>query len=406
MQKKIALIFTMFVAAALSQNVGRQTSYEQMPAIERSNDKLQLTVLTTWSSIASVVLADDPAKLNPLWNPVRIAREQGRPITQFSGSLGHFVCVDGFGQPSADERAAGLMMHGEGHVTKYNAAPSRNANLTSLTLNATLPIVQENFTRTFHMVDGENVIYVDSVLESLLGFDRPITWAEHMTFSSPFLEPGKVTFAISGTRSQDRPYATAPQAAAGRAGAAGGSGGGRGGATQRRLVSGADFTWPMAPGLDGKPVDLSQVPDNPHYIDHAATLFDPARKLEWVTALHSSRHLIYGYFFRREDYPWVQHWGNFPGETQLVRAMEIGTQPYDLARRIVFEDGPMFGAPVWRWLPAKSKIESHFILFFAHVPEGFNKVDDVKLENGKITIEDHTAQKTIVLAASRGIQVN
>src|SRR5580693_3692228 len=102
MQKKITLIFTMFAAAALSQNVGRTTSYEEMPAVEMSNDKLQLTVLTTGSTIASVVMSDDPGKLNPLWNPIRIAREQGRAMGQFSGSLGHFVCVDGFGQPSAD----------------------------------------------------------------------------------------------------------------------------------------------------------------------------------------------------------------------------------------------------------------------------------------------------------------
>ena len=174
---------------------------------------------------------------------------------------------------------------------------------------------------------------------------------------------------------------------------------------QRRLDSGADFTWPMAPGLDGKLIDLSQIPDNPHYLDHSTTLLDTTRKLEWVAALHSTRRLVYGYVFRREDYPWVQHWGNFPSENGLVRAFEIGTQPYDLPRRTVFEKGPMFGNPVWRWLPAKSKIDSHFILFFAHVPDGFNKVDDVKLENGRISIEDHTAQKTIVLAASRGIPV-
>jgi len=175
---------------------------------------------------------------------------------------------------------------------------------------------------------------------------------------------------------------------------------------QRRLLSGADFTWPMAPGVDGKLIDLSQIPDNPHYLDHSTTLLDTTRKLEWVAALHSTRRLVFGYVFRREDYPWVQQWGNFPSETALVRAFEIGTQPYDLPRRTVFDQGPLFGNPVWRWLPAKSKIDSHLILFYARLPDGFNKVDDVKLVDGHISIEDHTAQKTIVLAASRGIPVD
>ena len=169
-----------------------------------------------------------------------------------------------------------------------------------------------------------------------------------MTFSSPFLEPGQVTFAISGTRSQDRPYAAAPQAAVGRAGAAGGSGGGRGwDATQRRLVSGADFTWPMAPGLDGKPVDMSQVPDNPHYIDHAATLFDPARKLEWVTALHSSRHLIYGYVFRREGLSVGCSTGAIsPVKRSWCAPWRSAHSPTILRAGCFAQDGPMFGAPV------------------------------------------------------------
>ena len=60
----------------------------------------------------------------------------------------------------------------------------------------------------------------------------------------------------------------------------------------------------------------------------------------------------------------------------------------------------MFGAAVYRWLPARTKIESRFMMFYAHAPEGFRKVDDVRLENGKIIIEDHKAHKQVTLTAS------
>src|SRR5205085_6436953 len=40
-----------------------------------------------------------------------------------------------------------------------------DSNRSTLTLKAKLPIVGENFTRTFRMANGENVIYVDSQLE-------------------------------------------------------------------------------------------------------------------------------------------------------------------------------------------------------------------------------------------------
>ena len=60
----------------------------------------------------------------------------------------------------------------------------------------------------------------------------------------------------------------------------------------------------------------------------------------------------------------------------------------------------MFDMPVSRWLPAKSKITSRFLFFYVTTPEGMTKVDDVRLEDGKIVVEDRGAGKRIVLAAS------
>jgi hypothetical protein len=381
---KQSLVFFFFTSALIFAQAPSATNIGGQSGTLLFNGKLQLVVLTKGAGIASVVMSDDPEKLNPMWNTL------GRG-GDFNGINGHFVAVDGFGQPSAEERAAGLSQHGEAHTLDYKVRPERNGNTSTVSLTGLMPIVQENFARAYTMVDGESVIYVDSKLENLMGFDRPINWAEHATIQAPFVEPGKLMFYISGTRSQNRPYAT-PAA-----------NGGRGGGSVRRLVSGADFTWPMSPGLDGKPVDMSIVPENPHYTDHTTTLLDPTRGLEWVAALSSSRHSILGYIFRREDYPWLQTWDNYPSVAGLVHGLEFGTQPYDLGRRIITDDGPLFGTPVWRWLPAKSTIESHFLLFYAHVPEGFGKVDSIELQNGQIVIEDRTAQKKITLAASRGL---
>ena len=233
------------------------------------------------------------------------------------------------------------------------------------------------------MVEGENVIYVESQLENLLGFDRPVNWAEHATIGSPFLESGVTVVDVSGSRSRARPYQ-----------------GGGAGATQRRLVSGKDFTWPMAPGLDGANVDIRRAPENPHYLDHAVTLLDPSRRLEWVTALHPGKRLILGYVFKREEYPWLQYWGNYPPTQKMARGMEFSTQPFDVPRREAVSSGAMFDTPTYRWLPAKAKIESRFLLFYARAPEGFGKVDDVRVENGQIVIEDRGANKRITLAAS------
>jgi hypothetical protein len=371
-----------FVAVAWSQGLLQNQTFEGYPAVVLSNSKLELTIMTKGSTLASVILADDSEKLNPLWNPMRMARELGRPV-KFDGGAGLFVCVDGFGPVSPAERAAGLPGHGEAHTETFAVHSERQGSSTSVTLAAKLPIVQEAFTRTFRVIDGENVVYVDSELENLMGFDRPVNWAEHATIGSPFLEPGVTVVDVSGSRSQTRPYSRVNF-----------------GDIERRLASGQDFTWPMAPGLDGKLIDLRRTPEHPHFLDHAVTLLDPNRELEWVTAINPKKQLMIGYVFKRADYPWLQYWGDYPPMQKMARGMEFATQPYDVPRREAISTGKMFDTPTYRWLPAKSKIRTRFLLFYIGVPEGFNKVDDVTMKNGQIVITDRSAKKQVTLAAA------
>jgi len=63
---------------------------------------------------------------------------------------------------------------------------------------------------------------------------------------------------------------------------------------------------------------------------------------------------------------------------------------------------PLFGTPTFRWLPAKAKIQTRFLLFYTKVPEGFTRIDDVTLEGGRLAIVDRSGQR-LVLSASRGL---
>ena len=84
------------LAPGYAASEARQTTFEGQPAIALSNGKLEIVVTRLGSTLASIVMTNDPEKLNPLWDPARVAREQGRQAA-FTGSAGHFVCVDGFG---------------------------------------------------------------------------------------------------------------------------------------------------------------------------------------------------------------------------------------------------------------------------------------------------------------------
>jgi hypothetical protein len=274
-------------------------------------------------------------------------------------------------------------MHGEAYLQPWKLLSSeKQGATTSVKFTATLPLLQETLTRGFQMVDGENVIYVDSELESQTAFDRTVNWGEHPFLYPPFLERQNTVVDMSGTRARTRSYpGNAPR-------------------QPSPLAQGQDFTWPMAPGADGSKIDLRAAPATGTWTTHTTTLMEPSRRLAFVTVLNTARHLLLGYLFRREEYPWVQNYMSYPANEWMGRGVEFATQPFDLPRREMVEMNKMFDTPVYRWLPAKSKIATRFILFYVQSPEGMTRVDDVRLENGKIIVEDRASGKTLTLAAS------
>jgi hypothetical protein len=332
-----------------------------------------------------IVIANDKIELTALANGGRFSKlllRDGEPLSPI-GSVGHMLALDGFGAPSAEEAALGMPFHGEaGRQIFKIVAAHESGPVHSVVMQTTLPLAQEVFTRTIELPDGENAIRVTSDLESLLSVDRPISWAEHSTIGPPFMERGKVVVDMPATNCRVRPF--------------------KPGDIPGHLVYGKDFTWPLAPTVDGGQADLRVIPTDHNWLDLASCQMDPARKLEFVTALHLERHVVFGYVFRREDYPWLMSWMNFTGDEHAARGMEFSTQTFDISHRETVAMSPLFGTPTFRWLPAKSKIETRFLMFYTSVPAGFSKIDDVTFENGKITIRDHSG-KTVALAASQGL---
>jgi hypothetical protein len=196
------------------------------------------------------------------------------------------------------------------------------------------------------------------------------------------MEKGKVVVDMPATNCRVRPY--------------------KPGGIPGHLVYDKDFTWPMAPTNDGGHADLRLIPTDHNWLDLASCQLDPARKLEFVTALHLEKHLVFGYIFQREDFPWLMSWMNFTGDGRAARGMEFSTQPFDISHRETVAMSPLFGTPTFRWLPAKSKIDTRFLMFYSRVPEEFTRIDNVTFQNGKIAILDHSG-KSVALAASQGL---
>ena len=205
-----------------------------------ANDRVELTVGLTGARLLKLVLSE------------------GEPLSPLA-TMGHFLALDGFGTPSPEERAAGMPGHGEANrVPMKTIASTESGPLRSVTLQGVLPLAQETLTRTMELVDGEQVVYVTSELESLLSVDRPVSWAEHATLGPPFLEPGKIVIDMPATRCRVR---------AQKAGSTG------------KLAYLTDFDWPMARLTRGGEVNLLTVPPGETSLDLAACLIDPVTNL-------------------------------------------------------------------------------------------------------------------------------
>ena len=348
---------------AAQQPGGQPAAANATPTVLFSNDKLDLTIGINGGRF------------------LRLTLREGEPFSPLA-TMGHFLALDGFGAPSEQEQALGMPFHGEANrqAMKVVASPAAGGSTHVIMLQSTLPLAQEALTRTIQMAAGENVIYVTSQLESALTVDRPVSWAEHATIGPPFLERGKTVVDMPGINCRVRPY--------------------KPGAIPGHLVYDKDFKWPMAPTNDGGQADLRVVPTDHNWLDLASCQIDPKRRLGYVTALHLEKHMVFGYVFRRDDYPWLMSWMNFTGDDRAARGMEFSSQPFDISHREAVAMNPLFGTPTFRWLPAKSTIETRFLMFYTRVPDDFTKIADVVLEGGKLTILDQSG-KRVVLTASK-----
>src|SRR5438876_5279461 len=107
------------------------STYRNRRAVQMENETLRLTVLVEGGHIAE--LLHKPSGINPLWTPpwpsiepstYDPARhpEYGSDAESklLAGIMGHNLCLDLFGGPSAAEAAAGLTTHGESSVARYD----------------------------------------------------------------------------------------------------------------------------------------------------------------------------------------------------------------------------------------------------------------------------------------------
>lgn len=335
---------------------------------------MRVTVLEEGGHIAEIL--DKSSGVNPLWIPpwpsIEPSTYDARKHPQYgadaeskllAGIMGHNLCLDFFGGPSEEESRAGLTVHGEAPVARYNVVAQNGA----LLMAAILPVAQLRFSRSIRFQgQAGRVIEICETVENLARSDRPVGWTQHVTLGPPFLEKGATQFRAPATQSKVIEHDFT---------------GGQG-----HLKTGALFDWPSAPRVDGGTEDLQVYTNAGVSGAYTAHLMDPAREHAFWTAFSPAKKLAFGYLWRTADFPWLGIWEenysrkNAPwhGKT-LTRGMEFGVSPMPESRRRMIERGSLFGFPGYRWIPALSKIEVRYWALIgpaSRAPESIQWRDD------------------------------
>jgi hypothetical protein len=295
--------------------------------VQLGNEFIRLTVTAEGGHLAEIL--DKTSGVNPLWippwpsiepslyTPAQHPEYGASPEAKLlAGIMGHNTCLDLFGPPSADEERAGVTVHGEASVLPYEF----EATARGLSAKCTLPVPQLAFERRLEL-DGRKILIGETV-ENLSALDRPIAWTEHVTLGPPFLECGVTQFRAPATPKDFETYTGVP--------ASGGY--------------------------------------SPH-------LLDPNEERAWFFAYSPASRILFGYVWRRNDFPWLGIWEENCSRTQapwngrtLARGLEFGVSPFPETRRAMIERQKLLDTACYRWLPARARLHVDYYAAIAPAP--------------------------------------
>ncbi len=311
------------------------------------NSDVRVTVLEEGGHIAEVF--DKTTSINPLWLPEWPSIEpstfaasehraygDGVDASLLAGIMGHNLCLDIFGGPSAEEAAAGLTPQGEASIVRYQI----DSAATTLRAEALLPFAQLHLQR--HIDLHGRAVHVHEVVENLTSCDRPVGWTQHVTLGPPFLEKGSTEFRASATRSKVHEGAFG---------------------VADYLIRDAEFMWPFAPRQDGTLADLRRFTSSPSSSAYTAHLMDAQQETAFFVAFSPAARLAFGYVWSPSDFPWMGIWEENHSRTAppwngttLTRGMEFGVSPMPESRRQMIDRGRLFDVPTYRWIPARTAV--------------------------------------------------
>lgn len=351
-----------------------------------SNGLLSLSVLPGGGYIGDVrLVSDDPGlNISPMrvpdyqtidpyrFDPARDAAKYSNAANRqvMAGYMGHFTCFPQFGYSAAEFAASGYGSHGELIVRKWQREVSAPGELV---MRAHLPLNQYDFRRRITMLPGETVAYVEETAQSLLGYERPFQWMQHVTMGPPFVALNRM-WADGAAQS----VWTGPK-------------------------PGALTPWPHYAGADGKPADARIFSGQT-----APWLMQREKPLNWVAAYSADYRVLFGYVYEAAPNPWVLDWQSNlqqvpfkPLGRMIGRGLCWGNTPLSTGIKNNVELGQVDGVPTYGWMEARGRRTQRYLIFMVAIPRDWRGTADVATANKSLRISERGTDRVLTAAASQ-----
>ena len=211
-------------------------------------------------------------------------------------------------------------------------------------MRARFPLAEIAFERRIEL--HERTVRIRESVENLTAYDRPIGWTQHVTLGPPFLEKGVTQFRASATRSKvlESEFGA-----------------------HERLLNGGGVRLALRKTPRRRRRRLEGAHGCRCLVRFTTHLMDPSREHAFFAAYAPAARLVFGYVWKRADFPWMGIWEENHSRTHapwngrtLTRGMEFGVSPMPESRRQMIERRELFGVPAFRWLPAKSRLAAEY----------------------------------------------
>lgn len=304
------------------------------------------------------------SKINPL--NFRFIKEQ-MPQNNQSGApyQGHFLCLGRWGEPSAGEIKAGLPDHGQIANILWEAV---EGNHEELKMRAESKLEGLHIDRTVQLDSHHPVYMVSETVSNINPLGRLYNMVQHPTLAAPFLGNDTIINCNAET-GFNYTFFKDPEKNASH--------------------------WPNGIGEDKSIINLSSSANG----NSSVFSFIVNRKddLGWVTAYSPKARLLFGYLWKRKDYPWINLWQDWSGDQIRFRGLEFGTTGIHKPFKQILEDGNsrVFGENTFVYIDAGEKISRSYLSFLYKVQPGFEGVDAINMSNGCIKIRTRTNDRVI-----------